>query len=246
MQDIKYSTNEEKRLFASWQNAIGALANSYIGTDTSVLTVHKLGGGGFPYTVKMYGWPTIVSERILPFTPNGKPLKNYANSMLGSFTYPRGIAPCSILIANGKTVFGNSCHAHIGKPESVIYQRANGAVGAKRVLSASELPSDTVTAVGGMGLCSQYDPRAEGFTGSYADVTYANKHNILGYKEGLWYGIYVSGLTGAQVNDLCAKKFKFAYALLLDGGGLAAINGAESFAKINISSIKQGYVIQFI
>lgn len=172
MNDIKYSTKEEERLFCSTQTAIGALANGYIGTDTMILINHKLGGGGFPYTVRMYGWPTIVGEHIIPFTPGGKSsLKNYANSMLGSFTYPRAIDPCSILMAGGKVIFGNSCHAHIGKPETVIYQRANGAVGAKRVLSAAELPDDTVTAVGGMGLCSQYDPRAEGFTGSYADVT---------------------------------------------------------------------------
>lgn len=85
MNDIKYSTKEEERLFCSTQTAIGALANGYIGTDTMILINHKLGGGGFPHTVRMYGWPTIVGEHILPFTPGGKsPLKNYANSMLGS------------------------------------------------------------------------------------------------------------------------------------------------------------------
>ena len=40
-------------------------------------------------------------------------------------------------------------------------------------------------------------------------------------------------------------KFNFEYAIMLDGGGLAAINGEEKFAKINATA-KQGYAIQFI
>lgn len=245
MNDVKYSTNEEKRLICSIQRAIGALDNGYIGTDTLTAIAGALQAECFPLTVKMYGWPVIVGRGIIPFSPHYKPLTGYANSMLGSFTYQRAVDPCSILISGGKIVFGNSCHAHIGKPESVIYQRQNGAVGVARVKNASELPADTVTAVGGMGLCSQYDPKAEGFTGAYADVTATNRHNVLGYKSGLWYGIYCSGLNGAQVNDLAAKKFKFSYAVMLDGGGLAAMNGAEGFARINTST-RQGYAIQFI
>ena len=44
---------------------------------------------------------------------------------------------------------------------------------------------------------------------------------------------------------MCKKNFHFDKAILLDGGGLAAINGTETFAQIN-TSVKQGYAIQFI
>ena len=243
MNDVKYSTTEEKRLICAIQKSLGALANGYIGTDTLCAIAGALNAECFPLAVKMYNCPTIIGRSIVPFSPNNKPLTPYAYSMLGSFTYKRAVDPCSILINQGKVVCGSACHAFLGKPESVIYQRSNGTVGVMRAVYSADLPKDTVLAVGGMGLLSQYDPKAEGFTGSFADVTYKNNHNVLGYKRGLWYGVYCANMTGAQVNDLCAKKFKFSYALLLDGGGLAAINAGEF--KINAST-KQGYAIQFI
>lgn len=242
MNDVKYSTTEEKRLICAIQKSLGALANGYIGTDTLAALAGALNAECFPLAVKMYNCPTIIGRSIVPFSPRA-PLTGYAYSMLGSFTYPRAQTPCSILVNRGKVEQGASCHAFQGKPESVIYQRSNGAVGVTRAVYTSDLPKDTVLAVGGMGLCSQYDPKAEGFIGAYADVLRKTNHNVLGYKRGLWYGVYCANMTGAQVNDLCAKKFKFSYALLLDGGGLAAMNAGEF--KINAST-KQGYAIQFI
>lgn len=242
MNDVKYTTTEEKRLICSIQRSIGALDNGYIGTDTLTAIAGALGAQCFPVTLKMYGCPTIVSRSILPFSPKAS-ISGFSNSMLGSFTYPRAQTPCSILINHGKVEQGAACHAFQGRPESVIFQRASGTVGAMRAVYSSDLPKDTVMAVGGMGLCSQYDPKAEGFSGNYADVLRKTNHNVLGYKRGLWYGVYAANMTAAQVNDLCAKKFKFSYALLLDGGGLAAMNAGEF--KINAST-KQGYAIQFI
>ena len=52
-------------------------------------------------------------------------------------------------------------------------------------------------------------------------------------------------MLGSQVNNLCRDKFKFEYAVMGDGGGLAAINGAEGFAKIR-TTVQQGYIAQFI
>lgn len=243
MNDIKYSTSEEKRLITSVQGAVGTRQDGCAGADTFVTIAGALGANCFPVALKIFGCPTIVGRSILPFSPNNKPLTPYAYSMLGSFTFKRAVDPCSILINQGKVVCGSACHAFQGKPESVIYQRANGAVGVMRAVYTADLPKDTVLAVGGMGLLSQYDPKAEGFTGSYADVTYNNNHNVLGYKRGLWYGVYCANMTGAQINDLCARKFQFSYALLLDGGGLAAMNAGEF--KINTTA-KQGYAIQFV
>lgn len=243
MNDVKYSTENEKKLIQAIQRTIGALANGYIGTDTLTSIAGALGAECFPVTLKMYGVPTIVGRDIVAFDPNG-PLSSYAYSMLGSFTYPRATTPCSILVNDGKVICGAACHAFLGYPESVIYKTSSGKVGITRAKSTADLPSATVTAVGGLGLCGNYNPAAEGFTGSYADVLRGTNHNVLGYKRGLWYGVYAPNMTGAAVNVLARDKFKFEYALLLDGGGLAAINGSESFAKINTGT-KQGYGIQF-
>lgn len=245
MQDVKYSTANERKLNVAIQHQIGALENGWLGTDTMVLIAYQLGAKCFPLTVKMYGYPTIVSPEVLLFSPKGKSLSIYANSMLGSFTYKRGLDPCSILVENGKVVFPNSCHAHIRKPESVIYKTQYGKVGITRAISTSDLPKNTITAIGGMGLIQNYDPKAEGFTGSYADVTYKNNHNVIGYKQGLWYGIYFPSMTASAINEVVKNKFQFEYALLLDGGGLAAMNGTENFAKIN-TSVGQGYAVQFL
>lgn len=165
--------------------------------------------------------------------------------MCGSFTYPRADKPCSILINNSKVVYGNSCHAHLGKPETVLYRLQNNKFGVKRVLSANELPSTVRWAVGGMGLCNMYNPIAEGFTGQFADVTRKTNHNVLGVKNGIVYGVYYRNMTAGEINEHCKNKMKFEYAILLDGGGLAAMNGTEKFAQINTNS-KMGYAVQFI
>lgn len=245
MNDVKYSTTNEKNLICSIQRQLGALDNGYIGTDTLVSIAKWLGANCWPLTVKMYNCPTIVSTDILAWSPKA-PLKNFTNSMLGSFTYPRATTPCSILVSSGQTLCAYSCHSSInGKPESVIYKTNKGEIKMARVRYTSELPKDIKWAVGGMGLVDNYNPSAEGFTGAYADVVRKTNHNVLGYKNGLLYGVYCPNMSGADINKLCKDKFKFEGAILLDGGGLAAINGTETFAKINTST-KQGYAIQFI
>ena len=245
MNDVKYSTQNERKMNVAIQTKLGAYANGIIGVDTLSSIAQEIGADCFPLTLKMYGFPTLVARDIIPFSPQNKPLTGYANSMLGSFTYKRAVDPCSILVNNGKVVFPNACHAFLGKPESVIYKTELGRVGITRALSANDLPKNTVTAVGGMGLMQNYDPTAEGFAGSYADVLKRTNHNVLGYKRGLWYGIYFPNMTASAINETVKNKFQFEYALLLDGGGLAAINGTETFAKINVGA-KQGYAIQFV
>ena len=50
-------------------------------------------------------------------------------------------------------------------------------------------------------------------------------------------------MTGAQVNAFARDKHRFDMAIMLDGGGLAAINCGV--AKRNIYT-KQGYILQAI
>lgn len=242
MNDIKYSTQSEKKLITSIQKSVGALPNGYIGTDTLTALATKVGAECFPVTLSMYGQPTIVAKDLIAWSPKTS-LKGYKNSMLGSFTYPRATTPCSVLISSGQTLCGNSCHAHIGKPESVIY-RTDKDFGIKRVLNASEL-GKVKWAIGGMGLCDMYNPSVEGFSGAYADVLRKTNHNVLGVKNGMVYGVYFKNMDASTINSYCKNKFCFEMAILLDGGGLAAMNGEESFAQINVGT-QQGYAIQFI
>lgn len=243
MNDVKYSTAEEKRLITAIQRAVGALDNGYIGTQTLSDIANAVGAECWPLTVRMYGYPVIIGRDIIPFNPRGD-LTRFSCSMLGSFTYPRATTPCSILVNKGQAVCGSACHAFMDKPESVIYKTKSGKVGILRAKYSSELPNDTVTAVGGMGLLGNYDPADEGFSGSYADVLRQTNHNVLGFKRGLWYGVYFPKLNGSAINIICRDRFQFEYAILLDGGGLAAMNGNEKFARIN-EGLQQGYAIQF-
>ena len=56
------------------------------------------------------------------------------------------------------------------------------------------------------------------------------------------YLIYIKNKTGAEVNAFCRDKLMLDHAVMLDGGHVAAINGDESFAKINTT--QQFYMIQ--
>ena len=55
--------------------------------------------------------------------------------------------------------------------------------------------------------------------------------------------IYCKSMTGRQVNEFCRDKLQLDYAIMLDGGHVAAINGEESFAKVNTAQV-QYYLIQ--
>lgn len=242
MKDITYSTNSEKKMFQAIQRAIGAYDNGVIGAQTMSDIAAIVKADCFPITLQLYGHPVIIGNDLLAFDPGGG-LKNYNNTISGSFTWPAGEKPCSILVNNGRVVCGYSCHAYtIDKPESVIYRLNNGQFGIKRVKFTKDLPSDIKWAVGGVGLLNMYDPAAEGFT---SGVTHQTNHTALGVKNGKVYGVYYKNMTAAQINAHCKDKMQFEYAIMLDGGHIAAINGAESFAKINVSQV-QGYGIQFI
>lgn len=244
MQEIKGSTTSEAKLFKAIQEAIGAKANGIIGTQTMSDIAIKVGAKGFPVTLSIYGMPTIIGSDLKAWSPKAS-LKGFSNSMLGSFTYPRATTPCSILINAGTVVCGSACHAFLGKPETVIYRLNDGTFGIKKCKYSSELPENVKWAVGGMGLLDMYKPAEEGFSGSYADVLRKTNHNVLAVKNGMVYGVYYKNMTGEAVQAHCRDKMKFDMAILLDGGGLAAINGEESFAKIN-TGCKQGYAIQFV
>ncbi|WP_418932270.1 hypothetical protein [Hominenteromicrobium sp.] len=133
-----------------------------------------------------------------------------------------------------------SCH--YPRPESVLYKTTGGAVRIARVSSAAAL-GGVVWAVGGLGLLDHYDPAAEGFTGAYSDVLRKTNHTVLGYKGGMLYGVYCRSMTAQQVNAFVRNKLKLEYAVMLDGGHVAAIHGACN--RINTQT-RQFYAVRFL
>ena len=204
-------------------------------------------------TTKINNMPCIISGDILVFDPNSG-LKNYTNTLSGSFTYPAGDKPCSIMINKGVDIYSYACHAWLDFPECVIYRYKDGAFGIKKCKTTTDIPNrqNVLWAVGGMGLLNMYNPKEEGFarftkngkTYDYSDVLRKTNHTVLGIKDNQCYLIYVANKTGAEVNSYC-KSIGLEMAIMLDGGHIAGINGSESYAKINTST-KQGYAIQAI
>lgn len=235
MRDVKGATSEEIRMIKAIQRSVGALDNGWIGNQTMSDIAAKLGADCWPLNVELYGQPCILARDIEPVNMSG-PLPK--NAISGSFSWQG--APCSILVRGGKVVRGMSCH--YPTPESVLYKTAGGAVRIARVSSAAAL-GGVVWAVGGMGLLGGYDPELDGFTGVYSDVLRKTNHTVLGYKGGMLYGVYCKAMTAQQVNAFVRDKLKLEYAVMLDGGHVAAIHGACS--KINTQT-RQFYAVRFL
>lgn len=235
MKDVVGSTSEEVRMIKAIQRSVGALDNGWIGNQTLSDIAAKLGADCFPLNVELYGQPAILARDIDPLNLSGRLPEN---SISGSFSWQG--APCSILVRGGRVVRGMSCH--YPTPESVLYKTTDGAVRIARVASASLL-DNVVWAVGGMGLLGNYNPAAEGFIRAFSDVLRKTNHTVLGYKGGMLYGVYCKNMTAQQVNALCRNKLKLEYAIMLDGGHVAAIHAACS--KININQ-RQYYAVRFL
>lgn len=235
MKDVVGSTSEEVRMIKAIQRSVGALDNGWIGNQTLSDIAAKLGADCWPLNVEMYGQPTLIARDIEPVNMSG-PLPR--NAISGSFSWQG--QPCSILVRGGKVVRGMSCHCPT--PESVLYKTRDGGVHMARVHSVSAL-DNVVWAVGGLGLLDRYDPAAEGFTGAYADVLRKTNHTVLGYKGGLLYGAYCKAMTAQQVNAFVRDKLKLEYAVMLDGGHVAAIHAAVS--RINTNQ-RQYYAVRFL
>lgn len=239
MNDFKGTTTNEDKMFKAIQKSIGAQENGWIGTQTMSDIAIKVGANCWPVTLKMYNMPVIISEDIVVANPKSG-CKNFTNSLSGSFSYQS--KPCSILINKNNVLCSSACHAFLNKPETVLYRENSGKFGVKKCKSSSELPANLRWAVGGMGLLGMYNPNEEGFTGVYADVLRTTNHTVLGMKNNMCYLLYCKNMSGSQINTFCKDKMKFEMAILLDGGHVAAINGTETFAKINTSQVQYSLI----
>ena len=239
MNNIIGTTDSETAMIKAIQRAVGAAEDGVIGGETMAAIAAKLGADCFPITLEIYDQPTIIAKDVVVCNPSTG-LRAYNNSLSGSFSYQK--KPCSILVNWGKAVCESACHAWLGQPETVLYRLYSGEFGIQRCMYASQLPDGVKWAVGGMGLLDFYDPDTEGFTGTYADVLRKTNHTAMGIKGGMVYLIYCSNMTGREVDEHC-RKLGLELAVMLDGGHVAAVNGAERFARINTSQV-QYYMIQ--
>lgn len=241
MKELVGSTSEEKRMLRAIQRKLGAVENGIVGNQTMSDIAIAVKADCFPLNVELYSQPCIIAKDIEPLNPKGKLPEN---SISGSFS--NGYNPCSVLVNNGIAVCWSACHwTDAKKPESVLYKTKDGKVQIKRVGHISDdLPLAQVDwAVGGLGLLDFYDPTAEGFTGKFSDVLRKTNHTVLGYRNGMLYGVYCKSMTAAQVNTFAKDKLKLEMAIMLDGGHIAAINAANN--KINTAQ-KQLYAIRFL
>ena len=77
----------------------------------------------------------------------------------------------------------------------------------------------------------------------FSDVLRKTNHTVLGYKGGMLYGVYCKNMTAQQVNAFVRGKLKLEYAVMLDGGHVAAIHAAVS--RINTNQ-RQYYAVRFL
>lgn len=179
---------------------------------------------------------------------NKEACKNYANCISGTFQYQNEAN--AILTYNGKVIGSYSAHGWLGYPDSCLICYKDGSFAVKRCIMLTPAEMNTIRwAISGVGLLDMYDPAAEGYarfqkngkTYDYSDVLRRTNHTAIGVKDGQVYGLYLSNMTGAEVNAYC-KKQGLQHAIMLDGGHIAAVNC--SLGQRNASQ-KQHNIIQF-
>jgi hypothetical protein len=115
-----------------------------------------------------------------------------------------------ILIDNGKIVGESSAHSWKGQPDSIL---VFDDLSSHKGLWASDY--NVKNAISGAGLSPNlYDPRLEGYIGSYADVWRFTYHNVLGFKKDRVWLLCVKG----GRDKLLEIGREFDNAILLDGG----------------------------
>lgn len=235
-----------------FQSALGSYPDGLPGESTWDAAYRFLMHEGyipkmFPYANEQWGSKVVFStpDRIKLIDPNG-PLSKHYWSMSGSFTYPSGEKPCSIMVNEGKDIFTYACHYYQGKPETVLYYTNNGDYGLKLCKHTGDLPEGVIWAIGGAQLIRDGKPafefESEGFTGIYSDVKRTTAHNAIGFdKFGNVLGVYHNR---CSADDLQRRCFNIGMVdgIMLDGGHISAINCGELKANINQ---KQGYAILF-
>ena len=233
----------------------GILVDGIFGSQTLDLLYRKNLGDKIktPYYERFYGVDILFGKSIDILDNDGGVLrgKDHAYSLGALFRYP--METISICVFNGVPIdeqSKTSCHYHIDKPESVIYTIDGKTWNMKRVKTVSELPKNTLHAIGGLGL-TNYNPVAEGFSkGSYngfnydyTDVLRYTNHAVFGITEqGNIVGMMMYSKNVGQVLEYLKSKFRLKHANMLDGGHVPCFNAP---GRIFNGSLNQANLIKF-
>lgn len=189
----------------------------------------------------------IFGEPVASVPYRSKRCFNFARSISGVFQWQNTVGS---IFYYKKWIRRYACHQWLGKPESVLFKHLDGRIGMKRVKGYDELPNDLLWAFGGLGL-TNYDPDEEGFcankfngkTYDYSDVLRRTGHTGMAVTQNNnVVGFYADKMTAQEIVDFC-KKLKFKYAVLFDGGHIAAIN--SPIKKRNVWQ-RQNNLIQIV
>lgn len=204
--------------------------DGYFGEHTLTMMYLTYNPKDTPIAFSSYNANIIVGKSFLPIhSANKTGVRSYANSISGTFQYRNVTA--SMFCVNGEWIKKSSTHYWLQAPETVLYITKSGEVKSQRCIQSSEIKDDVLSAVGGMGL-HNWNPDLEWFkrgvwkdgkTYDYSDVLRRTGHTCLGWNGEYFYAVYMIG-TGADCRRMMMDNLKCIYAIMLDGGHLAAIN----------------------
>ena len=147
----------------------------------------------------------------------------------GTFYSLKGPEIYGLAMQDGKEIETNSYVTNFdGLKRGVIYFDGNKLHHAMVYNAKTEIKGDIKWAISGISLYPVYNPRAEGFTGAYADVLRATKHTAIGFKGDKVY--LIASSKNLTLDDfrrgLLNSSLAFDGLINLDGGGSTQMNFA--------------------
>jgi len=248
---LKWSDGRKDRQAIRWitkiQESLGAFPDGLIGKQTLLELYKKFADPTYPVCTKIFNVDVVYSRpdhiKIVE-TKNKRGLKD--NEISGTFQYRNKFN--GIAVSDGKLLGNASAHSWANYPDTVIYYDGEN-VGVKRCLTANDLPLGTVWAISGLGLHS-FRPDVEGYSKftfngekkDFTDVLRNTGHTAIGVNSADEIILaYIKG-DALHVKDIMINKLKCKYAIMLDGGHIAAIKNEYSSHN---SKQRQHNVIQY-
>lgn len=205
------------------QKSLGAFPDGVLGPQTLDVIYRKFTIPNYPYEERFFNGIVIYCKDIkIDYSQNKKSVRDIPYSISGTFQWKN--KAISVLVRDGQIINNSSSHAWLGQPETIIYKSKHGVVNAIRAMSIpDDLISDIEWAISGLGL-HNYDPIEEGFTGKYSDVLRTTGHSGIGITKEGEIALLYKKCNGTQFADWAIRKLGLKYAVMLDGGHIAAIN----------------------
>lgn len=145
----------------------------------------------------------------------------------GTFYSLKGPEIYGLAMQDGKEIETNSYVTNFDKlKRGSIYFDGNKMHHAMVYNAKTEIKDPIKWAISGISLYPIYNPKAEGFTGAYADVLRATKHTAIGFKGNKVY--LIASDKSLTLDDfrrgLLNSKIAFDGLINLDGGGSTQMN----------------------